>query len=140
MMRCGLVLFLAVSLAGCSDTMSNSFTFMQGKEKPIKRDVFPTGFKQQILRVVPSIVADQAGIRDAYYSEPVMDPNVNTFASCLRFNARDGAGQYVGKEYAVYYYDGAINQVIAAAEGQCSKAAYQPFPELERLCPNGKCS
>lgn len=141
MMRSALALGLAaLVLAGCSDTMWDSFTFLESREKPVRRDQFPATFKQDILRVVPSLVAVQSGIRDAYYSDPVLDPTANTFASCVRFNPRDGSGQYVGnKEYAIYYYNGEINQVIAAADGQCRAASYKPFPELQQLCPGGKC-
>ena len=141
MMRPALALSIAaLLLAGCSDTMLDSFTFMQGREKPIRRDQFPATFKQDILRIVPSLVAVQSGIRDAYYSDPVLDPAANTFASCVRFNPRDGAGQYLGnKEYAIYYYNGEINQVLAATGDQCRAASYKPFPELQQLCPTGKC-
>lgn len=130
----------ALLLAGCT-SMKESFTFMQTPEKPVRRDVFPKDFKAQILRTIPSVVADQRGIREAYYSEPALDPSVNTMASCVRFNARDASGQYAGvKEYAAYYYDGQLNQFVATTGDQCKTANYQPFPELERLCPAGKCN
>jgi hypothetical protein len=142
MMRAVLTLvFAAAVLAGCSSNMVDSFTFMQSPEKPLRRDLFPADFKNDILRTVPSVVADRTGIREASYSEPVRDTSANTYASCVRFNARDGNGQYVGvKEYAAYYYNGDLNQLVAADAGQCKSASYKPFPELERLCPTvGKC-
>jgi hypothetical protein len=133
------LLCVALTLAGCG-SLADSFSFMERKEKPIRRDLFPASFKTQILRTVPSVVADRAGIRDAYYSEPAMDPGADTYASCVRFNARDGGGQYVGvKDYIAYYYNGALNQFVAA-EDRCKAASYKPFPELENLCPGGKCS
>jgi hypothetical protein len=62
-------------------------------------------------------------------------------ASCVRFNARDASGQYLGaKEYVAYYYDGNLNQFVAATGDQCKTASYKPFPELERLCTGSKCS
>jgi hypothetical protein len=141
MMRAVLALLITASmLAGCG-SMMDSFTFLERKEKPIRRDVFPADFKGQILRTVPSVVADQRGIRDAFYSDPAMDPSVNTMASCVRFNARDASGQYAGpKDYAAYYYNGNLNQFVAATGDQCRAASYKPFPELERLCSSGKCS
>jgi hypothetical protein len=141
MKRLGFVLMAAaLLLAGCSNSLTDSFTFLEPKEKPIKRDLFPADFKQQFLHVVPSIVAEQRGIRDAYYSDPVLDPSANTYASCVRFNPRDGAGQYLGnKEYVVYYYNGVINQVVPGSSEQCRAASYKPFPELEKLCAGPKC-
>jgi hypothetical protein len=140
MMRTGFALLCAaLALAGCG-SMTDSFTFLERPEKPVRRDLFPKDFKTEILRTVPSVVADQRGIRDAYYSDPALDPSANTYASCVRFNARDAGGQYVGvKDYVAYYYDGELNQFVAAGD-QCKAASYKPFPELERLCPGGKCS
>jgi hypothetical protein len=138
MIRVIAILFVTLTLAGCG-SFTESFTFLQTNEKPIPRDIRPANFKQEIMSTVPSVVPDQKGIRDAYYSDPVLDPTVNTYASCVRFNARDSAGNYSGvKEYAVYYYGGHLNQFVAAGD-QCKAASYKPFPELEKLCPGGKC-
>jgi hypothetical protein len=141
MIRTILALLMAAALlAGCG-SMMDSFTFLQTKEKPIPRDIMPANFKQEIMNTVPSVVSEQRGIREAYYSDPMLDPKVNTYASCVRFNARDSSGVYEGaKEYAIYYYGGHLNQFVAADDGQCKAVNYKPFPELERLCPGGKCS
>jgi hypothetical protein len=131
---------VTLTLAGCG-SLVESFTFMQTAEKPIPRDIMPANFKQEIVNAVPALVAERQGIREAYYSDPVLDPKVNTYASCVRFNARDGAGQYVGaKDYAAYYYGGHLNQLVAASPDQCRAVSYKPFPELERLCVGSKCS
>lgn len=141
MKRIVAIALATLTLAGCGSSALNSFTFLETKEKPIARDVMPANFKREILNTVPSVVAEQRGIREAYYSDPVMDPKLNIYTSCVRFNARDLAGQYVGpKEYAVYYYGGHLNQFVAAPPDQCRAAGYKPFTELENLCPGGKCS
>lgn len=130
---------MALALAGCGSTF-DSFPFMQRADKPIPRDVMPKSFKQEIVYVLPSAVADPKEIREAYYSDPVLDPKVNTYVSCVRFNARNAAGDYQGpKEYAAYYYGGHLNQFVAAPADQCRGVAYKPFPEIERLCPGGRC-
>ena len=132
---------VTLTLAACSSSALNSFTFMQGREKPIARDIMPPNFKQEILNAVTSIVEEQKGIREAYYSDPVLDPKVDTYVSCVRFNARSVAGDYKGaKEYAAYYYGGHLNQFVDAPPDLCRTASYKPFPELERLCMGGKCS
>jgi hypothetical protein len=134
---------LALSLAGCGSSVMDSFNFMKSDEKPIERNLPPTNFKAAILRTVPSIVADPSGIREAYYSDPVIDPQsaISVYTSCVRFNARDSSKQYTGsKEYILYYYGGQLQQFVLAKEGECRYATYKPFPELEKLCPSGKCS
>ena len=140
MTRIVAIALATLTLAGCGSDALNSFTFMQGREKPIARDVMPANFKREILTTVPSVVADQRGIREAYYSDPAIDPKLNTYMSCVRFNAPDGAGGYVGaKEYVAYYYDGHLNQFVAAPPDQCRGVAYKPFPELDKLCIGPKC-
>jgi hypothetical protein len=139
------VLVCALVLAGCGSSALDSFTFMQSRnEKPIERNLVPTRFKEQVLRTVPSVVEDQTGIREAYYSDPVLDPNgpVAVYWSCVRFNARNSAKEYTGpKEYVAYYYGGDLSQFVLDKSDQCRTANYKPFPELERLCPTvGKCT
>lgn len=141
MNRALVIILAALPLAGCGSEALNSFTIFEAKEKPIVRDLMPANFKQEIASTVPSVVVDPRGIRDAYYSDPVMDPKVNTYASCVRFNAPDGSGGSLGvKEYAAYYYGGHLNQLAPAPPEACRGVSYKPFPELEKLCPNGRCN
>lgn len=131
----------ALALAGCGGSTLDSLNFMKTTEKPIARDIMPANFKGEIIAIIPSVVADRRAIREAYYSDPVLDPEVNTYASCVRFNARNAAGEYEGvKEYAVVYYNGHLNQFTVAPPGRCRTAGYKPFPELENLCPGGSCA
>jgi hypothetical protein len=135
-----LLAFAAAALAGCG-SLTDSFTFLERPDKPIQR-IMPPNFKQEILSAIPSAVANPRGIRDAYYSDPVLDPKVGTYVSCVRLNARNSAGDYEGaKEYVAVYYDGHLNQFVAAPPDQCAAANYRPFPEAERLCTGSqKCS
>jgi hypothetical protein len=141
MIRIFIIGVMTLALAGCGSSALSSFSFLETKEKPIARDIMPARFKQEIIATVPSVVADHRGIREAYYSDPAVDPALNTYVSCVRFNARNAAGDYEGaKEYAVYYYNGHLNQFAAAPPERCRGAGYKPFPELENSCPGGKCA
>ena len=132
--------FVAFTVASCGGSALTSFSFIPDNEKPIARDIMPRNFKTEVLNAAVSVVEDQKGIREAYYSDPVLDPKVNTYVSCARFNARSVAGDYLGaKEYAAYYYGGHLNQFVSAPPDLCRAANYKPFPELEKLCPLGKC-
>jgi hypothetical protein len=141
MMRTALALLIsATMLTGCG-SLTDSFTFLERPDKPVQR-IMPPNFKQEILSAIPSAVTNPRGIREAYYSDPVLDPKVGTYVSCVRLNARNSAGEYEGaKEYAAYYYDGHLNQFVTAPPDQCAAANYRPFPEAERLCTGSqKCS
>jgi hypothetical protein len=142
------VLFAAaLASAACSSRALDSFTFVQtlrGSGKPVEPNIFPANFKQQILTTVPSVVENANGYRDAYYSDPARDPTgqVTVYMSCVRFDARDSAtGQFAGsKDYLLYYYGGQISQFVPAAQDQCARVAYKPFPELDQLCRGVKCT
>jgi hypothetical protein len=138
---------VALACAGCSSRALDSFTFVQAlrsNEKPVEPNIFPADFKQQILSTVPSVVENANGYRDAYYSDPARDPTgqVMVYMSCVRFDARDSAtGQYAGsKDYVLFYYGGQLSQFVQAAQNQCARPAYKPFPELDQLCRGAKCS
>jgi hypothetical protein len=118
----------AVALAGCSNSDKKT------TEDP---NIFPAKYKSQIVDFVPSVVSDATNIRSGFVSEPVLktDGPVHVYYSCVRFNARTNGLQYGGsKDYAVYFYSGQINQFVEAPPDLCAKAAYQPFPEIEKIC------
>jgi len=105
-------------------------------------NIYPAKFKDQIELTLINTLGDPTNIHSAYYSEPVLDPagSIRTYYSCLRFNARGSDGEYMGsRDYIVYYYGGELNQLIGATPEQCGKAAYKPYPELEKLCLGATC-
>ena len=79
---------------------------------------------------------DPTGVRDAFISEPALRTleNVDRYTVCLRYTARKGGGQYAAsKDSLVLFRDGRLDRIIDTAREACKDAAYQPFPELERL-------
>ena len=56
------------------------------------------------------------------------------YASCVRYNARKSTGEYEGsKDRLVVFLGGRLDTMVWRAADQCAGAAWQPFPELERL-------
>jgi hypothetical protein len=56
------------------------------------------------------------------------------YVSCLRYNAKDTSGGYLGmRERAVLYVDARLDRIVDDASEVCAGAAYAPFPELERM-------
>ena len=74
---------------------------------------------------------DPTGVRDALISEPALRTleSADRYAVCLRYTARNAAS----KDSLVLFRDGRLDRIIDTARETCKDAAYQPFPELERL-------
>jgi hypothetical protein len=124
---------LAGALAGCALT----------KAPPdVDPNLFPTGFKKEILDTLASTLADPTNVRDAALSDPVLTPVANDqrYTACVRYNDRDANHHYTGvQDRIAYFYGGHLNQLVLAAKEQCAKAVYKPFPELEKLCLGNTC-
>ena len=88
------------------------------------------------------MLIDPTNVRDAFISEPALatgskDPR---YTVCVRYNGRNENRQYMGSTDRIgFFYGGHLNQLVEADKGQCAKAAYKPFPELEKLCFAKKC-
>ena len=125
----GAAVAAALTLCACS-------SFMPEKEKPIEENLYPKGFKAAILDRLREQLPDAKGIRAAFLADPVLKPRdaITRYIACVRFDAKDDRGRYQGnKEYAVFFYNGDLTQIVAVTDDVCKQAAYQPFPELERL-------
>jgi len=123
---------LAVTLGACAGS----------GEPKIEENIYPTNYKSGILDRLRLHVADPVGIRDAYITEPALKPNAGhtRYIVCIRFNAKDDDGRYVGnKEFAAFFFAGRMTQIIDATGELCGDAAYQPFPELQKLCRELAC-
>jgi hypothetical protein len=107
------------------------------KEVPVDPNLFPTDYKRDILDLLSNSLIDPTNIRNASISDPALAPvdKEQRYIVCLRYTPRDAARQYTGATERIgYFYGGHLNQLVEASQGQCSKAAYKPFPELEKLC------
>jgi len=103
----------------------------------VEENILPTDYRDEILKQLRLHVDDPVGIRDAYIAEPALRPygTVSRYVVCVRFDARGKDGRYVGnKDMAAFYYAGRITRIADADRELCGNAAYQPFPELQKLC------
>ena len=106
-------------------------------EKKPQENVLPTSYKPEIIEMVRGSLTDPTNIRDAAISEPVLKPIAGTtrYVVCFRYNPKDGGGQYEGiKNVAAVFYSGQITQIINSTPEQCGGVAFQPFPEMQKLC------
>ncbi len=132
MRRVAIFALAAALLAACGSDF--------GSKKPDATpnpNVMPASYRSDILSTVHRMLDDPTGIRDASIAEPALvQTGVETrYIVCLRYNAKNSEGGYSGlKDRAAYFYSGQLNAIVDASREQCGKAAYQPFPELEKLC------
>jgi hypothetical protein len=122
-----LAVLLAIVLGGCAG---------DGQRKT-NENTFPPDYRTDILKELHRTLDDPAGIRDAYIAEPVLKTYQTNprYIACLRFNARDKTGEYAGsKDVAAFFVSGRLTQILPATRELCGNAAYQPFPELQKLC------
>ena len=126
------VLMCAV-LAACS---SGERTFSgQETQGGAGVNVFPEKYRAEILAYQRSYLNDPTGIRSAAISQPALQKvgSVERYVVCVRFNAKAPGGSYTGvREHLAIFLAGKLDQMGVTRE-HCKDAAYEPFPELERL-------
>jgi hypothetical protein len=117
-------------LSGCSLFGDKSIA------PPVEPNILPTNYRANLLDFLQNHLTDPIGVRDAHISEPKVQPigTESRYVVCLRYNAKDGYGQYVGiRDSIAIYFAGKLTQFVPATAEQCANAAYQRFPELEAL-------
>lgn len=123
------------ALAACSG--------LREPPKPVNPNLMPTNYKTDIQKELRSRMADPVGVRDAFISAPALKQTgtVERYVSCVRYTAKDDTGNYSPpSERAVFFYAGEITQVVDdGAKDLCRGAAYQPWPELMRMCKELVC-
>jgi hypothetical protein len=135
MWRTGLMAGLVgVALVGCA---SYEREYGAGPETKggVSVNVYPDKYRAEILAYQRSYLNDPSGIRNAAISQPALKSvgNLERYVSCVRFNAKGATGAYTGvREHLAIFLAGKLDQMGVTRE-QCSGAAYEPFPELERL-------
>jgi hypothetical protein len=98
-------------------------------------NIFPERYRAEILAYQRSFLNDPTGIRSAAISQPTLRKvgSVERYVVCVRFNAKQPAGGYAGlREHMAIFLAGKLDQMGVTRE-LCKDAAYEPFPELERL-------
>jgi hypothetical protein len=106
------------------------------RSEPAEPNIVPANYKSDILAFLRTYLNDPTNIRGASVSEPTLMQigGVQRYVSCLRFNARKSGSEYEGsKDRLVLFLAGRLDTMLMAKPDQCAKAAFQPFPELERL-------
>jgi hypothetical protein len=157
--KAGVALVLAgLCLAGC--TASNlGPTQTELRARWDAQNVVPQNYKSDLLAYFRTYLNNPEGVRGAAVSAPFLKevgPG-ERYVVCVRFNARDTRGKYMGaKEAAAVFVAGKLDRFaeLARAHGEataeqlaaeaaaespraprelCKDASFSPFPELEAL-------
>jgi hypothetical protein len=105
----------------------------------------PEEYKEPIQDYVRSVLTDPTGIRNAFISVPALRTvgrDTMRYVDCFKYDGKDNADprRYAStKEVAAVFFDRRIQQFAPATPELCGQAAYQPYPELERLCREKVC-
>jgi hypothetical protein len=125
---------IGAALAACA---SGERELVGGAETKggVSVNVFPDRYRAEILAYQRSYLNDPTGIRAAAITQPALRKvgSVERYVVCVRFNAKAAGGTYAGvRDHIAVFLAGKLDQMAATRE-ECRDAAYEPFPELERL-------
>jgi hypothetical protein len=111
---------------------------------PANAEPPPSDYRAAVLHEAKATFFDPYSVRDARISTPRWLSSWNLgqgsgWTVCLRANAKNRMGAYIGVTDTVYLFRG--GRIISSTSGEpgigvpyyCGDAAYTPFPELERL-------
>jgi hypothetical protein len=134
----------ALLLAGCASSSEPSQADLKAQWET--RNIPPENYKSELIALMRTYLNDPTRVRGASVSPPLRktvpgDPG-ERYVACVRYDARKTDGAYAGmKTGAAVYVSGKLDRFIDTREGRegleirelCKDAAYEPFPELQRL-------
>lgn len=126
---------LGLALAACTGS---------SKEPELVANVAPVDYRQEIIDTMIKVLPDPTNVRGAFITDPFLSVppggKDQRYIVCVRYNGRDANRQYMGsKDRVGTFFGGHLNQLVEAGNEQCAKAAFKPFPELEKLCQAKAC-
>jgi hypothetical protein len=133
---------LASTLGGCAYERMRQ----ERLEREAEINVYPAGYRTDLVAAMRAYVGDPAGIRDAFVAEPaiVQIGQRRRYGACVRF--RDGRS--APRNALAIFSEGRFDQFIDASaltdqasqesvstvvKGLCDAADYKRFPELETM-------
>lgn len=125
------------ALGGCATEVGP--TSSELKARWDAENVYPQGYRQDLLAFLRTYLNDPSHIRDAAVSQPQLKyigPG-DRYVACVRYNARNTDGKYQGsKEGAAAYVSGKLDRFFDTPKDVrelCKEVSFAPFPELEKL-------
>ena len=135
-----LALVAALMVGGCYTNMEP--TQAELRDRWEAQNVFPAGYKQDLLAFLRTYLNDPTRIRDAAVAPPtrktIAPAPAERFVVCVRYRARKSDGNYgPSKDGAATFVSGKLDRYFDEPQKQvrelCKDVAFAPFPELEKL-------
>ena len=144
-----LILLIGIAASGCADRYA-----IETERKILEaQNVRPPNYKPDLLAFMRTYLNNPENVRNAAMSEPqqLMVIDLERYAACLRYNAKNNAGRYTGlRDHLAVFVSGKFDRLIELGRSRrgmpgsgsetlrplrdyCATASYQPFPELEQL-------
>lgn len=134
-----LALVAALVLGGCS---TDTVPFPEQHDMAVRweaQNVYPANYKGDVLAYMRTYLNNPEHVHGAALASPqlkTVGPG-QRYIACVRYNARDNDGKYMGpKDGVAVYVSGRLDQFLdqpKMTREMCKDAVYAPFPELERL-------
>lgn len=121
-------------LAACAGDGPGSMTFTD--DRGTGSQPYPANYKPELLAFMKTYLNNPVGVKEAMLAEPVQRTVGGRlrYITCLRYNAKDSDGKYLGqRERALLYVDARLDRIIEEAGEVCAGAVYAAFPELEKM-------
>jgi hypothetical protein len=125
---------LPLILAACAGEGQNSITYTD--DRGVANQPYPANYRAELLAFMKTYLNNPVGVKEAVLAEPVQRTVGGRlrYVVCLRYNAKDTSGGYLGmRERAILYVDARLDRVVEDAGEVCAGAVYAPFPDLEKM-------
>jgi hypothetical protein len=128
---------LGIALAGCAKDVGPTAEELKARWEA--QNVYPQGYKSDILAFMRTYLNDPAHIRGAAASRPERKSvgQGERFVSCVRYRERKDGGAYgAPKDGAATFVSGKLDRFFDTGpevKALCKDAVLEPFPELEKL-------
>lgn len=126
-----------VSLAGCASDVGPTAAELKARWEA--ENVYPDGYKRDLLAFMRTYLNDPTRIRGAALSRPERKPlgQGERFVVCVRYTERKDNGTYgAPKDGAATFVSARLDRFLDGAvetKALCKDAVLEPFPEMEKL-------
>ena len=136
----GLILsggIFSVALGGCARDVGPTAEELKARWEA--QNVYPEGYKNDILAFMRTYLNDPAHIRAAAVSRPERKSvgQGERFVACVRYRERKDGGAYgAPKDGAATFVSAKLDRFFDApleVKTLCKDAVLEPFPEMEKL-------
>lgn len=131
------LLLFGVSLAGCASDVGPTPAELKARWEA--QNVYPDGYKRDLLAFMRTYLNDPTRIRGAAVSKPELKlvGQGERFVACVRYTERKDNGTYgAPKDGAATFVSAKLDRFfdgVQEVKALCKDAALEPFPEMEKV-------